>query len=129
MAKQPSALNQGVERLNKVVRDVHERQHELSGNKDLEGPAPNPKDAWARKHASEGFGPEAATSSTAYAASTEKPSAHQQAQFMRELKAKMGENHGKHAQSYGKTALQRPFTPGKGNQAKRSMWSRMTRGS
>jgi hypothetical protein len=126
MANKSSSLDQGVERLNKVVRDVHERQHELSGTKPLEGPAPNPKDAWARKHASEGFGPEAAATA---ALPGDKPSAHQQAQFMRELKAKMGENHGKHAQTYGKLAMQKPFSPGKGNQPKRSMWSRMTRGS
>jgi hypothetical protein len=123
MAKS-SSLNQGVERLNKVVRDVHERQHELTGNKNLDGPAPNPKDTWARKHAAEGIGPD--TTATAI---PEKPNAHEQAQFMRELKAKMGENHGKHAQSYGKLAMQQPFKPGKGNSVKRGIWSRMTRGS
>lgn len=123
MAKQPSQLNQGIERLNKVVRDAHERQHELSGKGGLQGPAPDPKDAWARKHAAEGIGPD-----TPATAMPEAPHAHQQAQFMRELKAKIGENHGKHAQSYGKMAMNRPFSPGKGS-AKRSMWSRMTRGS
>ena len=124
MTKQPSQLNQGIERLTKVVRDAHERQHELSGKGGLHGPAPDPKDAWVRKHAAEGIGPDEPATAT-----PEKPSAHQQAQFMRELKAKMGENHGKHAQSYGKMAMQRPFTPGKSGGAKRSMWSRMTRGS
>jgi hypothetical protein len=124
MAKS-SSLNQGVERLNKVVRDAHGRQGG-SDSKPLEGPAPDPKDAWARKHASEGFGPDA--TSTAAPVAAEKPSAHTQAQFMRELKAKMGENHGHHTQSYGKMALQQPFKPGKGG-GKRSMWSRMTRGS
>jgi hypothetical protein len=118
MAK--SSLREGAEKLNKVVR---ERQHG-SDNKALEGPAPDPKDAWARKHASKGIGPDAPES-----AIPEKPNPHQQAQFMRELKAKMGENHGKHARSYGKLAMQQPFRPGKGNQPKRSMWSRMTRGS
>jgi hypothetical protein len=119
MAKSGS-LKEGAEKLNKVVR---ERQHG-SDNKTLEGPAPDPKDAWARKHASKGIGPDATAT-----ASPEKPSAHQQAQFMRELKQKMGENHGKHAQSYGKLAMQQPFKPGKSNSAKKGMWSRMTRGS
>jgi hypothetical protein len=119
MAKS-SSLNEGRERLNKVVR---ERQHG-SDNRKLEGPAADPKDDWARKHAAKGVGPDAPQT-----AIPEKPSAHQQAQFMRELKAKMGENHGKHAQSYGKMVMQQPFKPGKSGGPKRSMWSRMTRGS
>lgn len=118
MAK--SSLREGAEKLNKVVR---ERQHS-SDNKPLEGPALDPKETWAAKHAAKGIGPDEPAT-----AIPEKPTAHQQAQFMRELKAKMGENHGKHAQSYGKMAMQQPFRPGKGGGAKRSMWSRMTRGS
>ena len=125
MTKGTPSLSQGAERLSTLVRNVRERQHELSGTGDLQGPAQSPSDAWARKYMSEGFGADAPASTAIPAAET--TSASHQAQFMRELKAKVGESHGKHAQSYGKMAMHKPFSP-KG-QGKRSVWSRMLRGS
>ena len=126
MAKQTPSLNQGAERLSKLVRDVRERQHELSGTGDLQAPAQSPSEAWARKYMSEGFGADAPASTAIPIAETPSPS--HQAQFMRELKAKAGEgNKVKHGASYGKMALHKPFSP-KG-QSKRSVWSRMLRGS
>jgi hypothetical protein len=126
MAKQTPSLSQGAERLSNVVREVRERQHELSGTSDLEAPAQSPSEAWARKYLSEGFGPDA-PASIAYMPGAETPSPTHQAQFMRELKAKAAEGHkGTHGASYGKMAMQRPFAPKA--QPKRSMWSRMLRG-
>ena len=127
MGKPTSTLAEGTEKLGKLVREVRERQHELGGTGELQGPAKDPTETWARKHMSEGFSPDRVSASAPMAA-PEKPSAHHQAQFMKELRARAGE-HGNHAQSYGKMAMQRPFAPGKSSQPKRSMWSRMTRGS
>jgi hypothetical protein len=53
-----SSFEESAARLESVVRDVRERQRELSGPAAFKPPAESPGAAWARKFQSEGFGPE-----------------------------------------------------------------------
>ena len=77
------SLEQGAERLNSVVREVRERQRELSGSDALKPPAINPSEEWSRKFLAEGFGPDIPPGMEPLNGASP-----QQAQFMNEIKSR-----------------------------------------
>ena len=114
MAAKPESLEQGVERLGAVVREVRERQREVSGNDAVKPPLQSPSEQWAQKYLSQGFGPDMPAGST-MAAPSEAPTPEQQALLMQELKARVGASAAPVRIAPGRMraspAMERPFAP------------------